>query len=645
MKPFSHRALSTAFTLAIAAGTAHAQFNYTETFKNGTASGWNFYTGNSSPGPRLTSGATPVAGDPEYGVKSVIDPTGQGWLRLATTTADQSNAAYFDTALPSLNNDITVKFSVAMWGDQGSAAGGDGITFFMRDASQPFSVGAFGGSIGYAQKTGIDGVTGGYFGVALDVYGNYSNPTEGRIGGVGAVPNAVVVRGPGTGQTGYNYLSGTGGYNYTATGTATVKDAGDPAVAGLPYSLSFPTATDRPNQTLSYRNVEITLSSTSQLTVKMQFGEDAVWRTLVTANMSSFTRPDMMAFGFSSGTGGANQVYEIGNSFSVTATAASNTYFWDNTASTNKGQWGTGGDANKNWLTDTNPPSKNNVIFNDSYVSSAQTVSLTSNQTVGSMYLSGKYGYTFNGASTLTFDAPTGSSYLVATKSPTGDSSHTINVDVAIKNDLIVDNFVPGQSVTLNGAFNGNNKNVTVEGDGTTNFNGAMTSVGTLTKLDDGKLTFATSATVANMDFGGGTLLLDSANLTISGTLHITGDSILDFGTSTASVLTAATLVIDSGVNLTVLNWTNAVDHFYVTNTVNSGTLSQITFSGFGPAGWKTGEIRPVPEPATYGTILVGLIVAAFAWMRWRQQQDQLAVRLQPVRTRRAQTPRHSIDV
>lgn len=639
---FRIRAFAALATLGFCAVGAQAQFNYTETFKTGTASGWDFYTGNTSPGPRLTSGAAPSSGDPEYGVSSQIDPSGQGWLRLATTTGNQANAAYFDTALPSLNNNIAIKFSVAMWGDNGIDSGGDGITFFMRDASTPLSVGAFGGSIGYAQQNGgLDGVSGGYFGVALDVYGNYSNPTEGRLGGPGFRPNAVVARGPGDGQTGYNYLSGTSGYNYTATGGATTKDAGDPAVAALPYSLSAPTATSRPNQTLSYRNVEIDLSSSSQLTVKLQFGEDGIWRTVLTADMSSFARPDMMSFGFSSGTGGANQVYEIGNSFSVTASASSNTYFWDNGATSNKGIWGTTGDAEKNWTSDVLPGSKTNVIFNDAYVTQNQTVTMTTSRTVGSMYFSGQYGYTIGEDTTgrkITFDAPTGISYLSVTNSSTGSANNTIGVDVQLNNALEIDNYAAGRSLTFTDNVIGGGNDLTVKGAGTTNFNFDVSGVGTLTKLDGGVLSFATTAVAANVVLGGGTLRLDSATLT-AGNLHITGDSILDFGTGGASTLNLTSLTIDAGVTLTVLNWTNALDHFYATNSPTAGALSQIVFAGFtSPTGWRTGEIRPVPEPATYGALFIGALLAAFAGFRWHQEKLSAERRLVPIPVRRRHT-------
>ena len=77
--------------------------------------------------------------------------------------------------------------------------------------------------MGYAQKdvaqgadTTHDGMGGGFVGVALDAYGNYSRQAEGREGGTAALaPNSVSVRGPGSGQDGYNYLAGTTGSNGT----------------------------------------------------------------------------------------------------------------------------------------------------------------------------------------------------------------------------------------------------------------------------------------------------------------------------------------------------------------------------------------------------------------------------------------------
>jgi len=127
-----------------------------------------------------------------------------------------------------------------------NGSGADGITFFPRDASKTFGVGAYGGSIGYAQKTtaggggaDINGMNGGYIGVGIDEFGNFSNATEGRIGGIGFTPNSISVRGPGQGLTGYDYLGGTN---------------------GLGTQIAFPGSTSRPTGA-NTRSLEVVITS------------------------------------------------------------------------------------------------------------------------------------------------------------------------------------------------------------------------------------------------------------------------------------------------------------------------------------------------------------------------------------------------
>src|SRR5581483_5282180 len=147
----------------------------TETFTNSTAPNWTF-TG-SGYTPTLTSG--------------VSDPSGAGWLQLTSNGNNQATSAVYNGSFSSSGATVYANFSYQEYGGtNGTTIGGDGLTFFLYDASKAFSVGAYGGSMGYAQKTAaggggadIAGMNGGYLAVGLDAYGNFSAGSEGRVGG------------------------------------------------------------------------------------------------------------------------------------------------------------------------------------------------------------------------------------------------------------------------------------------------------------------------------------------------------------------------------------------------------------------------------------------------------------------------------
>jgi fibronectin-binding autotransporter adhesin len=477
------KAAAFAAALLCLAPSLRAQFTYSEDFKNSTAPGWNLYQQEAAPAPRLTSGATPTTGDPETG--ATIDPSGQGWLRLATATNNQANGAYFDTPIPSAGNKVTITFDATMWGGtaDGSGRTGDGLTFFLYDAAQSFTPGARGGSLGYAQMTASvpaePGLSNAYLGVALDVYGNFSNPTEGRVGGVGLAPNAVVMRGPGNGfgdglNNNYNYLAGTSGsngtvgYDYTDTGSATVKDGGDGVVPALPFALASPGATSRPDQTTGYRKVEFTLDENSQATVRMQFGENGQWYTVLSVDMSSFSRPESLRLGFSAGTGGATEVYEVGGLLQVTATAGTGNFFWDNGYGTSV--WGTGANDPINWLGNTNPTLKSNVLFNSVYISSPQSIDVTgSDKVVRNMYFSGPNAYTLttSEARKIIFDNDTtgGITTISLTNDAAGNASHTLGLAVQMNKNLeVINNLDTGHTFTISGAVDNGGNTLTSKG-------------------------------------------------------------------------------------------------------------------------------------------------------------------------------------
>jgi MYXO-CTERM domain-containing protein len=81
---------------------------------------------------------------------------------------------------------------------------------------------------------------------------------------------------------------------------------------------------------------------------------------------------------------------------------------------------------------------------------------------------------------------------------------------------------------------------------------------------------------------------------------------------------------VNSGVTLTIANWTDAVDYFYSINNPGSGNLGRIVFNGFTGADTKwlsyDNQITPVPEPATYGAGLLGLSILFASWRLRRRR-------------------------
>ncbi|PJC94653.1 MSHA biogenesis protein MshQ [Aeromonas lusitana] len=139
---------------------------------------------------------------------STLPSVQNGRLRLTQNTTNQATSATFQRLFPGANNLVTIEFDQYAYKTSGSS-GADGMAVVLSDATITPQPGAFGGPLGYGFKTGISGFAGGWMGVGLDEYGNYSN--EGGSYNPGSRPQAVSIRGSSasSGTSGYRYLAGT----------------------------------------------------------------------------------------------------------------------------------------------------------------------------------------------------------------------------------------------------------------------------------------------------------------------------------------------------------------------------------------------------------------------------------------------------
>jgi fibronectin-binding autotransporter adhesin len=493
----------------------------TESFTGSTAPGWVF--GGTGYTPNLTSGG--------------IDPVDNGWLRLTDNGANRATYAYNDTSVTSENRTVFTSFDFASY----NGTGADGITFFLFDGAVDFSVGAFGGSMGYAPKTTAgggevdkEGLAGGYLAVSLDDFGNFSNPTEGREGGIGSNPNSVSVRGPGDGYDGYEFIAATGDANNAA----------------LTEQLDFPSSTTRPDQTgANYRRAEILLTATNQLTVWLQFGAGNDVIKVLEADLSGYLRPETLKFGFTSGTGGQNEIHEVRNL--TVATLVAN--LWDNGAnggSSATGDWSVA----QNWNPDV-PATGDDILFDNTYVSTNQTVNVGTGQTrvVRSISIDAPFSYTLNNG-TLSFDDVGLPGFLgIAVTQTNGVSStgNTINSAIALQADATIRNATTS-ALSLGGNIALNANTLLVDGSGNINSGGVISGTGDINKSQAGNLTLSGNNTYSGgTAISGGTITAANNNALGTGAVTMTGGTLAGSGAPT--IANAVSLQGNAGLsNLTV---------------------------------------------------------------------------------------------
>jgi type IV pilus assembly protein PilY1 len=321
--------------------------------------GLNYYTSKSS---TLVGGATGTG----------VDAAGSGALRLTNgdymrgSNGDNQTGAVISNFTFPTNRGVQVTWtSVTYGGDNNQNTGADGISFFLSDGSKsPITSGALGGSLGYSCSNvngKYEGLLGGYLGVGIDEFGNFTNGATGTTSstkgdntasGTGAHAGSIGVRGAGditwyelnrlypsyypsstsaanqklavmaTCQSGHLYNTAAQTYN---TSTATlIPDYNYLTSSILPAGVkianqqaSGSASASNPNVSTRGAAVPITyaLKITSNGLLDFSYSVNSGATTTVLSGFDiahlNGTLPSSFRFGFSAGTGGGNNVHEI----------------------------------------------------------------------------------------------------------------------------------------------------------------------------------------------------------------------------------------------------------------------------------------------------------------------------------------------
>ncbi|KHK56147.1 pilus assembly protein PilY [Ralstonia sp. A12] len=371
-------------TAAVLPGVSHAQIVISDTL-TGTSSSYNWQAlngacltaGNNTGTIPACSGLSYYSGKTQVGGTTgrLPDQPGSGALRLTngdtgagTNGNSQTGAVVSNFTFPT-NQGLQVTFTTVTYGGNayknanGVKSGADGISFFLADGSKPATVGALGGSLGYSCSNGnatYDGVQGGYIGLGIDEFGNFSNSNDNTStganpnGGAGAIPGRISLRG--AGNTNWANLSSNYPKYYPSSLSSSQQSSAvqSTCAAGYLYNFSGKTQYDangykvsNGNQTSEPVNYNynylsgdtlngVTIfsqeatnnpvrGSATPITYALTVTQDGLLSLSYSVNggiaqpvitnqsitASNGPLPSSFRFGFSAGTGGGSNVHEI----------------------------------------------------------------------------------------------------------------------------------------------------------------------------------------------------------------------------------------------------------------------------------------------------------------------------------------------
>ncbi len=238
-----------------------------------------------------------------------------GYLQLTDSTGYRKGGAVYTAASASA---LGLEVTFDQWQYGTAKYGGDGVTFFIADgAATVTSPGGLGSSLGYAQNTNQppapNGIAGAYLGVGLDVHGNFAASGDGHGSGCTTgqsatpKPNSVVLRGPGSGKSGYCFLTASSLPTATQNLHVTVTDPGTVTTA-MARTFRVTVSPDRYPTVTVYAALSADTEPKQVLQYKMT---DAA--------------PESYQFGFTAASGSTVGTHLIGNVSASTVTRSDTT--------------------------------------------------------------------------------------------------------------------------------------------------------------------------------------------------------------------------------------------------------------------------------------------------------------------------------